>query len=433
MKMKTPQTTRAESSSDDSPRNVIGRFTEPQSPTTTSPEVNVVAAPPLLQPPKATVAVFCFDSPETFIGEHAARTVLALARRGRKVHFFCREPFSFEQANIRIHNVGKGDETDLIEQVQQFARRASNAFLTAMPSSSPVQVLGFEWTSAPVLSLLKGLRNQSSVLSLHSLERQRSDLSSELSRKINEIEYEGLETAETILMHEAATIEVARQWIPSSLDRIVQGRHVFPMQNFERSLDPGQIKARYQVGPIDPLILYVGDLEERYGPDVAVKAMPAILRHHPQARLVLVGDGSMFWPLKVYARYLLLEHAVRLVGDVRGTPLEELFVASDLVLVPSRESTPWWPIQAGWAARKPVVATHDAARGLTEHEKDSVLVYPSENSIVWGVERVLYDETLRASLGTEGRIKLEERFGWNGLAEQLEDVLARTVSVSSVG
>jgi glycosyltransferase involved in cell wall biosynthesis len=205
------------------------------------------------------------------------------------------------------------------------------------------------------------------------------------------------------------------------------------MERFESQLDPGAIKARYQVGPVDPVLLFVGDLDERYGPDLLLRAMPALLRHHRQARLVIVGDGHLQWPLRVYARYLLLEHAVRLVGDVQGLAMEELIQASDVIVVPSRESTPWWPIQAGWAARKPVVLTHEAARGLTEHEKDSVLVYPSENSIVWGVERVLYDADLRQAIGTAGRHKLEERFGWTALAGQLEEVLAPAASVAARG
>jgi glycosyltransferase involved in cell wall biosynthesis len=394
------------------PRQVIGRFVE---------QVNGANGHAERGP---AIAVFCHEAPDSFIGAHVARLVPALARRGRKVHLFCPTRFDIDVANVRVHEVGAGDEADPVEQAQQFARRAGNAFMQALPSGEEVQVLGFEWSSAPVLSLLKGLRNLPSTLSLHSLERQRSDLSGDLSRRITEVEYEGIQAATTLLVHDPATVEVARQWVPQCIDRVVQGRHVFPTQNFERDLDPGEVKAKYQVGPTDPTLLYVGDLDERYGPDVVLKAMPAILRHHPQARLVIVGDGHMLWPLKVYARYLLLEHAVRLVGDVRDQALQDLFTSCDLVVVPSRESTPWWPIQAGWAARKPVVATHEAARGLTEHEKDSVLVYPSENSVVWGVERVLYDEELRKSLGVEGRKKLEERCGWNGLAEQLEEVLA---------
>src|SRR5262249_5876986 len=160
------------------------------------------------------------------------------------------------------------------------------------------------------------------------------------------------------------TAEVARFWVPDCAERSVPAHNLFPADRFEGLADPGTVKARYQVGPVDPVILYVGDLDERYGPDLLVKAMPAILRHHPQARLVIVGDGHLFWPLKVYTRYLLLEHAIRLVGHVAGAAMEELVQASDIVAVPSRESTPWWPIQAGWAARRPVVATHQAAPGL---------------------------------------------------------------------
>ncbi|MFO0877211.1 MAG: glycosyltransferase family 4 protein [Gemmataceae bacterium] len=415
--LNTPETTGAIPA----PRQVIGRLLEPVA---AAPESNLAPGSVEKPPVKPPIAVFCHEPPDSFIGRHVIRTVHALAELGRTVHVFCRQSFPLEGASVRMHVVGNGFEGDLVEEVQQFARKASNVFLQVFPNGENVQVVGYEWTCAPVLALLKGLRNQSSLLSLHSLEQQRSDLSNELSRRIVEIEHEGIAAASKLLMHDPATIDVARQRIPTCAERIIPAYHVFSADPFERELDPGAVKARYQVGPIDPTILFVGDLDERYGPDLALRAMPAILRHHPQARLVIVGEGHLLWPLKVYARYLLLEHAIRLPGHVTGQALLDLIQASDLIIVPSRSETPWWPIQMGWAARKPVVATHDAARGLTEHEKDCVLVYPSENSIVWGVERVLYDEELRQSLARSGHQKLEHRFGWKGLAEQLEELLA---------
>jgi glycosyltransferase involved in cell wall biosynthesis len=416
-----PRTTTTSERND--PRQVIGRFLDANKAAESATTVSELNGHEPDRASKPAVAVFCHEPPDSYIGGHVAATVTALAKRGRNVHLFSRHPFVTDQSRVTVHVVGGADEGDVVEQVQDFNRRASNAFFQAMPVSEPACVLGFEWTTAPVLSLLRGLRNQPGVLSLHSLERQRSDLSSDLSRRISEIEAEALQSATTLFIQEPATVEVARYWVPSCVDRIVHAHTLFPVSRFESNLDPGAIKARYQVGPIDPVLLYVGDLDERYGPDLLVKAMPPILRHHPQARLVIVGDGHLFWPLRVYARYLLLEHAVRLVGDVRGQPLDELIQAANVIVVPSRESTPWWPVQAGWAARKPVVATHEAARSLTEHEKDSVLIYPSENSVVWGVERVLYDEELRKSIGEAGRRKIEDRFGWNALAEQLEEVL----------
>jgi len=248
-------------------------------------------------------------------------------------------------------------------------------------------------------------------------------MTSEISKHINELECTMLREAQVVLTQEPAVSEVARFWVPECAARLTAARQPFPVAQFNSKVDPGQVKARYQVGPIDPTILYVGDFSDRYGPDLLVKAMPAILRNHPQARLVLVGDGPLYWTMRVYSRYLLLDHAIRFPGSVVGQPMHELVEAADVIALPSRDATPWWPIQAAWAAGRPVVATHKAAPMLLEHERDSVLVYPVEQSLVWGIERVLYDADLRVKLGQKGREKLEERFGWNNVAEQIEELM----------
>jgi glycosyltransferase involved in cell wall biosynthesis len=407
------------------PKKIIGRFTNPANGNGRFvPAESTAGRTGQAMGLSTPIALFCHEPPDSYIGGHVAGIAPILARRGSLVHLFCRHPFPIEEPGLTVHVVGATDDGDVVAQAQDFTRRAGNAFLQQFPADQPVRVIGYEWSSAPILSLLRGLRNQQGVLSLHSLERQRSDLSSDIARKIADIEREAIDQSTAVLLHDSATGEVLRHWLPECAGRSVQCRSLFSTENFETGVDAGEIKARYQVGPIDPAIVYVGDLDERYGPDLLIKTMPALLRHHPQARLVIVGEGSMLWPLRVYARYLLLEHAVRLVGHVTGQPMYELVQAADIVAVPSREPTPWWPILAGWAARRPVLATHQAAKSLLEHEKDSVLVYPSENSVVWGAERILNDADLRKSLGEAGRKKLEARFGWNALAEQVEEVFA---------
>jgi glycosyltransferase involved in cell wall biosynthesis len=415
---------RAVASAETAPRQIIGRFLEPINgaipavvPSNLAPEEP--AEPTAARP---ALAVFCHEAADSFLGAHVRETVTTLAGRGVPVHLFARHTFGLAGEGVTVHSVGASDG-DALEQVQEFTRRAGNAFLEQFPpGAGPVKLIGYEWSAVPVLSLLRGLRDLDYVLSLHSLERQRSDMSSNLARRIEEIEFGGLREARTLLLHDTATAEVARVGVPESADRVTQAHSLFPVWNFEPNLDPGSIKAQYQIGPLDPVLLYVGDLDDRYGPDLLLKAMPAILRNHGHARLVVVGDGNLLWPLRVYSRYLLLDYAVRLLGHVADHPLHQLIRAADMVVVPSRDSTPWWPVMAAWAARRPVVATHNAAKGLLEHEQDAVLCYPSENSIVWGVERVLFDAELRTTLGRKGRQKLDDRFGWNALAVQVEEL-----------
>lgn len=373
---------------------------------------------------RPVLAAFCWEHPDTPVGQAVLQTAAALARRRITVHLFGRVAVPLNVPGLHVHAVGDSDGDDLLARVQEFTSRAANAFLHQFPGGSPhVTLMGHEWSGAGPLGLLRGLKNNRTVFSLGSLERQRSDMTSEISKRINELECTALREAQVILAQAPAAAEVARFWVPECAARLSAARQPFPVAHFNTKVDPGQVKARYQVGPVDPTILYVGDFSDRYGPDLLVKAMPAILRNHPQARLVLVGDGQLYWTTRVYSRYLLLDHAIRFPGSVIGQAMHELIESADIIALPSRDSTPWWPIQAAWAAGRPVVATHKAAPGLLEHERDSVLVYPVEQSLVWGIERVLYDADLCATLGQNGRDKLEERFGWNNVAEQIEELM----------
>lgn len=184
----------------------------------------------------------------------------------------------------------------------------------------------------------------------------------------------------------------------------------FPIEEFASSLDPGLVKARYLVGPIDPTIVFVGDLDERHGPDLLVRAMPALLKNHPQTRLVIVGDGPLIWPLRVMSRYMLLDCAVRIVGHVEGREVRELIAAADVVAVPSRAKTEDWQILAGWSARRPVVATNIVADELCRHEEDSLIVYPNPGSCVWGLEHALFDPEVGDRIGERGFRRVTHEF-----------------------
>ena len=311
-----------------------------------------------------------------------------------------------------------------MQSAEDFTARARRGLHRAFASGAEeVTALCHEWTCIGVLTELQA-RGVRTILSLHSLENMRSDLSSEISRSIQEVERLGLEAAASVLVHEPATADAARKLLPACAERLVHLRRPFPAAEFDSQLDPGAVKARFQVGPVDPMILFIGELDERHGPDILMKSVPAVLKNHPQARFVFVGDGALLWPLRVYARYLLLDHAVRFAGHIEGQPLHELIKAADIVAVPSRERTGEWQVLAAWAAERAVVATHNVGGcACCEHEQDGVLVYPHESSFVWGLERLLYDHGLRQDAGLNGNRKLLARYGQTSAARQIEELM----------
>jgi hypothetical protein len=182
------------------------------------------------RPKSPTVFVaFCYEDPDSFIGQYVGRTVAALAENGTLVHLFARHPFAAEEPGVRTHAVGECECEDMLGSVQEFTRRACNAFLRQFPAGSKdLTLLGYEWSSVPALSLLHALRNCAAVVSFHSLEWQRSDMSNETSWRIAEIELAGLREARTILVHQAATAKIARRRFPECAGRIVEAHQFFP-------------------------------------------------------------------------------------------------------------------------------------------------------------------------------------------------------------
>ena len=387
---------------------------------------SAAGAPPAVSAPSSrkVLAIFCYDDPASLIGQYAANLAGCLARKGVSVHVFARKVFPPAATEMCVHDLGDCAGGDLVASVQNFAARAREAFSqTFATGTADVVLMGFEWPSIPALHELSAGGRVPAILALHSLEQQRSDMRSEISGKIQTLETQGLREARTVLYFQPATADFARKLEPGCSARLLPVRQPFPVDDFKITLDAGEVKKRVQVGPVDPLILYIGMLDERHGPDILVKAAPALLPNHKQARFVFVGDGPLHWPLRVQSRYLSLDYVIRLAGHLSGRALHELVHAAEIIVVPSRERTEEWPILAAWAAQKPVIVTHNAAASLVEHDRDGLLVYPSENSVVWGVDKLLNSAELRAELGRNGHQKLLDRYGWSSTASQIEELM----------
>lgn len=196
----------------------------------------------------------------------------------------------------------------------------------------------------------------------------------------------------------------------------------FDWQRFQGINDPGEIKKKYDLWPLDPLVLFVGGFDYTFGPDILADAIPAVLKNTPQVRFLMVGSGELEWTVRIKAHYLLYEHAIRMVGHKEGTELEELFQAADIVIVPSRTNINPFQVLASWGAKKPVVATHAGSCGLIRHEENGILIYDNPNSVVWGIERVLFDWGKGREVAQRGWEEIQEHYTWEAIAHKIEAI-----------
>lgn len=180
-------------------------------------------------------------------------------------------------------------------------------------------------------------------------------------------------------------------------------------------------KIEHGYDPDEPLFGVFGRLSSEKGQRVAIEAMFLLNQEHPEARLIVVGDGKDRQELETAAEALGIRGNVHFTGfaqDVRG-----LMSACDAVIVPSTRGEGFGlaAVEA-MALERPVVAA--AQGGLVE------IVVPSETGflttpgdpkgIADACVQLLAEEDLARSMAVKGRARVEEHFA---LGQQMRKVL----------
>ena len=152
----------------------------------------------------------------------------------------------------------------------------------------------------------------------------------------------------------AALVDVLRAWgLPDQ--QLLVMRNGVDLQRFRPM---PQEQARSELGIRDgPVLLSVGYLIERKRHHVAIRALAKILPDHPDARLLIVGDGPDLPALIQLARELGLAERVTFAGAQPNADLFRWYSAADaLLLASSREG---WAnvLLESMACGTPVVAT----------------------------------------------------------------------------
>ena len=166
----------------------------------------------------------------------------------------------------------------------------------------------------------------------------------------------------------AASIGVSAALVERLRQLAVAGDRLHVMRNGvdpERFAPQPQQAMRAELGLAGaPVVLTVGNLQEHKGQRLVLDAFAALRTSHPQARLVIVGDGPDREWLTRRTAELGLGGAVTLAGTVPNAELARWYSAADVLVLASRREG--WPnvLLEGMACGTPVVAS--AVGGIPE-------------------------------------------------------------------
>ena len=151
----------------------------------------------------------------------------------------------------------------------------------------------------------------------------------------------GKADAAVALSSDIATAMIENGAEPARVVKIANGVDISQFRPLDR------VQCRRELGLDDtPVILSVGDRQERKGFHLLVEAMPSVLRAHPRARLVIVGGPGRHGrdytrKIEETIHRLGLTGHVHLAGPQPQASLPTWYNAADVfVLLSSREGSP---------------------------------------------------------------------------------------------
>ena len=159
-----------------------------------------------------------------------------------------------------------------------------------------------------------------------------------------------------------------------------------------------------------PLLGCVGVLLPDKGQEWLIRALAELRKELLGAKLLLAGDGSCRSKLEALARELGVAEAVLFPGFVKD--VASVYAALDAFLLPSFFEALNNSLLAAMAYEIPSIAFNRGALGeIIEHEKSGLLVSgPDVVEICGAAKRILKNREFAASLGKEGRKRVEENF-----------------------
>lgn len=298
------------------------------------------------------------------------------------------------------------------------------------------------WISSWVGMQLKKIQNTKQVHTYHSLGAVKYKAVTTVplvaSTRLN-VEKMVLETAERIVATSPQEKEHMRSLVSTKgkIDIIPCGTDIHRFGAIE------QQAARQQLG-IDSdtkVVFYVGRFDKRKGIETLVRAVgKSQLRGKANIKLIIGGgsrpgqsDGMERERIERIVAELGMSDFTVFPGRLGDETLPTYYAAADVCVVPSHYEPFGLVAIEAMASGTPVVASDVGGLQFTVVPEETGLLAPPKDDVAFAaaIDRILLDPDFRNQLGLAARVRVENKFSWEGVAKQLSDLYSQLIEEST--
>lgn len=276
-----------------------------------------------------------------------------------------------------------------------------------------------DWLVAYAAKTLKNSYNIPIVATIHATEAGRnSGIHDETQRYINDTEW--------MLTYEASEVIVNSNYMKNELQRLFglpyekinvvpNGVNLNLFNGIERDYN---FRRKFAMDN-EKIILFMGRLVYEKGVQYLIGAMPKILEHYHDAKLVIAGKGGMINELKQEVYNMGLGDKVCFAGYLNGKDVAKMYKAADISVFPSTyEPFGIVTLEAMLAEVPVVVSDIGGLNEIVEHRQTGMKSYcGNSNSIADAILELLFDPQLCSNIVKKAKAKVRNEYNWAKIAQ----------------
>lgn len=195
----------------------------------------------------------------------------------------------------------------------------------------------------------------------------------------------------------------------------------------------GELCRRFPVLVSRRLILFLSRIDPKKGLDLLIPAFASVRESHPDALLVIAGEGdrSYVTRLKELVNQLGIVEDVVWAGQLSGALKQAALASARIFVLPSYSENFGIALVEALAAGCPCVTTDGVAVASFVKGYDAGIVVPPEvDKLAWGIARMLSDTKYSDRCGVNARRLVMSKFSLEAMGQGLSAAYQKVLGTS---